>query len=72
MASTRSTGTLKRSGAPPETHLEMVEAALKRLGLYADDEGKIKLISKTTLAAWLAGENARPHPAQASEGDRDY
>ena len=47
----------------PETRIEMLEAALKRLGLYVDDEGEIKLISASTLAAWLAGENARPHPA---------
>jgi hypothetical protein len=34
----------------------MLEAALKRLGLYVNDEGEIKLISASTLAAWLAGE----------------
>jgi hypothetical protein len=59
-------------GARPETRVEMLEAALKRLGLYVDDEGEIKLISASTLAAWLAGERAQPHPAQASEGDREY
>ena len=49
-------------GAPPETRVEMLESALKRLGLYVDDAGVIKLISASTLAAWLAGEaKSEPH-----------
>jgi hypothetical protein len=49
-------------GAPPETRVEMLKAALKRLGLYVDDKGVIKLISASTLAAWLAGEaKSDPH-----------
>jgi hypothetical protein len=34
----------------------MVEAALKRLGLYVNYEGEMKLLSGSTLAAWLAGQ----------------
>jgi hypothetical protein len=43
-------------GAPPETRVEMLEAALKRLGLYVNNEGEIKLLSASKLAEWLAGQ----------------
>jgi hypothetical protein len=47
-------------GAPSESRVEMLEAALKRIGLYVDDQGEIKLLSGSKLASWLAGQTGNP------------